>query len=133
MNSMDEWWNRFWADLIGRTSGPFAFRFFLQPAVAMLYAIRDGVKDARAGRPAYFWSLLTEDGHRGERLHEGWAAVARVIGLGAVIDLIYQIMVFRGVHPLQLVVIVLLLAFVPYLLLRGPVNRIARRFMRTRV
>jgi hypothetical protein len=42
-------------------------------------------------------------------------------------------MVFRGVHPLQLVVIVLLLAFVPYLLLRGPVNRIARRFMRTRV
>ena len=59
-------------------------------------------------------------------------AVARVIGLGAVIDLIYQIMVFRGVHPLQLVVIVLLLAFVPYLLLRGPVNRIARRFMRAR-
>ena len=91
------------------------------------------MNDARAGRPAYFWSLLTEDGHRGERLHEGWAAVARVIGLGAVIDLIYQIMVFRGVHPLQLVVIVLLLAFVPYLLLRGPVNRIARRFMRTRV
>ena len=129
---MDEWWNRFWGDLIGRASGPFAFRFVLQPAVAMLYAIRDGVKDARAGRPAYFWSLLTEDGHRGERLHEGWAAVARVIGLGAVIDLIYQIMVFRSVHPLQLVVIVLLLAFVPYLLLRGPVNRIARRFMRTR-
>jgi hypothetical protein len=132
MNSMDEWWNRFWADLIGRASGPFAFRFFLQPAVAMLYAIRDGVKDARAGRPAYFWSLLTEGAHRVERLQEGWAAVARVIGLGAVIDLIYQIMVFRSVHPLQLVVIVLLLAFVPYLLLRGPVNRIARRFMRTR-
>jgi hypothetical protein len=132
MNSMDEWWNRFWADLIGRASGPFAFRFFLQPTVAMLYAIRDGVKDARAGRPAYFWSLLTEGGHRRERLHEGWAAVARVIGLGALIDLIYQIMVFRRVYPLQLVVIVLLLAFVPYLLLRGPVNRIARRFMRTR-
>jgi hypothetical protein len=133
MMPMDEWWNRFWAELIGRTSGPFAFRFYLQPLVATLYAIRDGVKDARAGRPAYFWSLLTENGHRGERLHEGWAAVARVIGLGAVIDLIYQIMVFRSVHPVQLVVIVLLLAFVPYLLLRGPVNRIARRFMRTRV
>src|SRR4029453_1519524 len=86
MNSMDEWWNRFWADLIGRTSGPFAFRFVLQPAVAMLYAIRDGVKDARAGRPAYFWSLLTEGGHRGERLHEGWAAVGGGIGRGAGID-----------------------------------------------
>jgi hypothetical protein len=132
MNSMDEWWNRFWADMIGRTSGPFAFRFLLQPTVAMLYAIRDGVKEAHAGRPAYFWSLMTGRGDRRERLHEGWAAVARVIGLGAVIDLIYQIMVFHRVYPLQLVVIVLLLAFVPYLLLRGPVSRIARHFMRTR-
>src|SRR5262245_1024304 len=129
---MDEWWNRVGADVIGGTTGPFRFRLWLPPAMAILYAMRDSAAHARAGRPAYFWSLLTAEGHRGERLHEGWAAVARVIGLGAVIDLIYQIMVFRSVHPLQLVVIVLLLAFVPYVLLRGPVNRIARRFMRTR-
>jgi hypothetical protein len=132
MNSMDEWWNRFWADLIGRTTGPFAVRFLLQPTVAMLYAIRDGIKDAHAGRPEYFWSLLTGRSDRRELLHEGWTAVARVIGLGALIDLIYQLMVFRRVYPLQLVVVVLILAFVPYLLLRGPVKRIARRFMRTR-
>ena len=129
---MDEWWNRFWAELIGRTSGPFAFRFYLQPLVATLYAIRDGVKDAHAGRPAYFWSFLTRRETRGDLLHEGWAAVVRVIIVGTVIDLIYQLMVFRRIHPLQLAVIVLLLAFVPYMLLRGPVNRLARRFMRTR-
>jgi hypothetical protein len=57
---------------------------------------------------------------------------SRSRGLGALIDLIYQLMVFRRVYPLQLVVVVLILAFVPYLLLRGPVKRIARRFMRTR-
>jgi hypothetical protein len=130
---MDEWWNRFWTDLIGRTTGPFAFRFLLQPTVAMLYAIRDGVSDAHAGRPAYFWSVLTGHGDRRGLLHEGWAAVARVIGLGAAIELIYQIVVFRRFYPLELVVMVLLLAFVPYLLLRGPVNRIARHFMRARV
>jgi hypothetical protein len=100
--------------------------------VAMLYAIRDGIKDAHAGRPEYFWSLLTGRSDRRELLHEGWTAVARVIGLGALIDLIYQLMVFRRVYPLQLVVVVLILAFVPYLLLRGPVKRIARRFMRAR-
>jgi hypothetical protein len=133
MSSMGDWWNGFWADLIGRTTGPFAFRFLLQPAVAMLYAIRDGVRDADADRPAYFWSVVTGSSDRREQLHEGWAAVARVIGIGVAIDLIYQVMVFRRVHPLQLAVIVLLLAFVPYLLLRGPVNRIARHFMRTRV
>ena len=46
--------------------------FFPSASGGHASAIRDGVKDARAGRPAYFWSLLTEDGHRGERLHEGW-------------------------------------------------------------
>jgi hypothetical protein len=129
---MDEWWNHFWSDLVGRTSGPFAFRFFLQPAVAILYAIRDGMKDAHERRPAYFWSLLTRQGGRRKLLYEGWSAVARVIGLGAAIDLIYQIVVFRAVYPLQLVVIVLILAFVPYLVMRGPVNRIAQRSIRTR-
>jgi hypothetical protein len=129
---MDDWWNGFWADLIGRTTGPFAFRFLLQPAVAMLYAIRDGIHDAHAGHSPYFWSVLTGRCDRRQQLHEGWMAVARVIGIGVVMDLIYQIMVFRRVYPLQLAVIVLLLAFVPYLLLRGPVNRIAQRFIRTR-
>jgi hypothetical protein len=129
---MDEWWNRFWEDLIGRTSGPFDFRFFLQPAMAMLYAIRDGMKDAREGRPVYFWSLLTGQGDRRELLHEGWTAVARVIALGAAIDLVYQVIAFRRIHPLEVVVVVLFLAFVPYLLTRGPVNRVTRHFIRTR-
>lgn len=129
---MDEWWNRFWSDLVGRTSGPFAFRFFLQPAVAILFAIRDGMKDAQERRRAYFWSLLTGQHDRRALLREGWTAVARVIALGVVMDLIYQLIVFRRVYPLQLVVIVLLLALVPYLVMRGPVNRIVQRLSRTR-
>jgi hypothetical protein len=35
--------------------------------------------------------------------------------------------VFRSFRPIELVVIVLLLAFVPYLLLRGPINRLVHR------
>jgi hypothetical protein len=42
---------------------------------------------------------------------------------------LYQVIVFKTIHPLQLVVIVLGLAFVPYLLLRGPINRIARHWI----
>ena len=53
--------------------------------------------------------------------------VMRVLVLGVVMDVLYQLIVFKTIHPLQLVVIVLLLAFAPYLALRGPVNRIAQK------
>jgi hypothetical protein len=62
-------------------------------------------------------------------LREGWKAVARIAGLGAVMDAAYQIMVFRTIRAVELVVVVLLLAFVPYLLWRGPVNRIASHWI----
>ena len=35
-----------------------AFRFILQPVMAAIFAIRDGMKDARAGRSPYFWTVL---------------------------------------------------------------------------
>jgi len=97
--------------------------------MAALYAARDGIVDAREGRPAYFWSILSRRNNRVDLLREGWKAVARVIGLGVAMDLIYQVMVFRSVRLFQLVVIVLALAFLPYLVLRGPINRITRYFV----
>jgi hypothetical protein len=41
-------------------------------------------------------------------------------------DVIYQLIEFETFHPAEAVIIALLLAFVPYVLLRGPVARIAR-------
>ena len=52
-------------------------------------------------------------------------ATARIILLGLVMDVIYQIVVFDTFHPGEAAIVALLLAFVPYLLLRGPVARIA--------
>jgi hypothetical protein len=43
----------------------------------------------------------------------------------------YQLIVFCWVYPVELIVIVLLLAFVPHLLIRGPVNRLARTARKT--
>jgi hypothetical protein len=122
---MDDQLSQFISDLIGRLNGPFSFRFVLQPLMATLYALRDGVADSRANRSPYFWSLFTEPDQRRQRLREGWKAVARVVALGVLMDLLYQLLVFRWVHPLQLAVVVLGLALLPYVLLRGPVERIA--------
>ena len=124
---MEEVLARFWAELTGRWSGPFAFRFILQPAMGAFYAFRDGRKDAIAGHSPYFLSILFDPGRRPDLLREGWQAVSRVVALGIVMDALYQIVVLRSVRPLELIVIVLALAVAPYVLLRGPFNRLLRR------
>jgi len=43
-------------------------------------------------------------------------------------DVIYQFIEFKTFHPAEAVIIALLLAFVPYLLFRGPVARIVCRW-----
>src|SRR5215469_13369688 len=114
--------DRLWHDLIQRPDAPMRFRFILQPVMAAIVAIRDGLKDVRAGRKPYFRRALGVT-----RLREGLNATARIILLGIVMDAMYQIIVLGRFYPGEAVIIALVLAFVPYLLLRGPVARIARR------
>jgi hypothetical protein len=60
-------------------------------------------------------------------LREGLNATARIIILGLVMDAIYQVLVLRTFYPLEALVVALLLAFVPYLIVRGLVVRVWRR------
>jgi hypothetical protein len=113
-------------DLLARPTGPEAFRFYLQPAMATITAVRDGVKDARTGRSPYFWTVLANPNERRGRLNEGFTSTARILLLGLGMEAIYQARVLGTFYPGQAIIIILLLAFVPYLLLRGPVDRIAR-------
>ena len=124
---------RFLSDLVNRLSGPLMFRFILQPVMACIYAYRDGVRDAREGRPAYLWTVFRDPAERHRLLQEGWRAVSRVILLAVLMELVYQYIVFRAFRPLELLTVVLTLAFVPYLLLRGPINRFASRHWRPAV
>jgi hypothetical protein len=123
--------DRFWRDLAGRPTGPMALRFILQPSMAAIAAIHDGVKDARAGRAPYWWTVVRNSHDRVERLSEGLTATARIILLGLAMDVIYQYLVFKTFYPAEALVVALLLAFVPYLLIRGPATRIVRWRRRT--
>ena len=122
---------RVWMNVVGRVGGPMTFRIILQPTMATLLALRAGLKDAREGRPPYFWALLTDAANRADLLREGWRAIARVFLLAVIMDVIYQWIVARWVYPVEVVIVAILLAVVPYLLIRGPVNRIARRWRRS--
>ncbi len=116
---------RMWQNLLDRPTGPMAFRFLLQPTMAIIAAILDGWRDAKAGRSPYLWALLFRPGERAQRLSEGVISTARIILLGLGMDLIYQFIELKTFFPGEAAVIAVLLAFVPYLLLRGPAERVA--------
>jgi len=116
----------FWEDLIGRVGGPITFRLILQPSIAVILAIRDGLKDAKAGRPLYFWSLFTRSTERRQLLKDGWKSVGLVFVFAIVIDGVYQFIVCRWFYPGEALTVAIVLAIVPYLQIRGLANSIAR-------
>ena len=124
--------HRFWSDIVERAGGPMTFRFFLQPIMALIAAWHDGTRDAKLGRKPYLWGLMRGDAKvtRKQSLAEGVRSVGRVLVLGVVMDIIYQWRVFGGFHyPVETIVIATLLAFVPYLVFRGPIARWQRHRM----
>jgi hypothetical protein len=121
---------RFWGNFLARVGGPLTFRLVMQPLMASALAISAGIQDARQGRPPYFWTILTEKRLRRELIREGWSSAARIFFLAIVIDVVYQLMVVRWIYPLETLMVAICLALVPYLLIRGPVNRLARTLTR---
>lgn len=115
---------RIWHNTLDRAGGPMTFRFILQPIMASIAALYDGMADARNGRSHYLWTVLTDPAKRLGRLREGARATSRILLLGLTMDTIYQYIVFDTFHPAEAVIITLLLAFAPYVLLRGPVARL---------
>ena len=109
---------------VARLTGPMNLRLIGQPTVAAILAIRAGLRDARQDRPFFLSTLLRNPAHRRELLHQGWEDVGKVFLIAAILDVIYQLIVHRGVYRLELLLTAVTLAIVPYVLLRGPVTRV---------
>jgi hypothetical protein len=124
---MEDFLTRVGQDLAARVSGPMSLRLFIQPLMAVFFAVRAGLRDARSGRPAFFWSILTNPAERRSLLREGWKDVGKVFVMASVVDLVYQYIATRELRLGEALFMAFGLAIIPYLLLRGPVNRIARR------
>ncbi len=120
---------RIWQNLLERPAGPIDFRFILQPAMAALAALGGGLRDARSGRAPFLQAMLQEPAQRRARLDEALVATSRILLLGLIMDMAYQWIEFDSFHPAEAVIIAFLLAFVPYVLLRGLVARLARRWL----
>jgi hypothetical protein len=124
---MEDLISRIFENMVGRVYGAMHFRVYMQPAMAILFAVLDGKKDAADGRVPYFWSLFTEPRHRAALLREGWKSVAKIFILALVLDTVYQVIELHWFYPGEALLTAALLALVPYILLRGPANRIIAR------
>ena len=101
-------------------------RFYLQPTMAILFAIKDGIKDAKHGQPPYLWAVFTSSERRKELIHSGWKSIGKIIIIALLLDTVYQVMVLKRFYPGEMMIVALCLAVIPYILVRGPINRLVR-------
>lgn len=59
-------------------------------------------------------------------LQSGWKDVGKVFMFAILMDVVYQLIVVRWVYPVELLIIAIVLAILPYLLIRGPLSRMWR-------
>ena len=129
---MIEIFGRVWVNLSGRLTGPMNLRLIIQPTVATILAIRAGLRDAHQNRGPFLWAVLWNPAHRRELLKQGWKDVGTVFLIATILDVVYQLIVHRGVYILELLITAVALAVIPYVLFRGPISRIARVVFDTR-
>ena len=122
---MDDTLARIWDHLVGRLSGPLTLRLLLQPTMSSLFAVRDGLRDARAGRSPFLSTILGHPDDRRRLIREGLIAIGKLAVSAIIVDFVYQLMVFRRIYPVEAIDVAFLLALIPYFVLRGPVNRMA--------
>jgi hypothetical protein len=112
-------------DLPKRLAGPGRFRFILQPLIATILGIRNGLADARAGRPPYLWAVLFRRDLRGEMMRTGLATVANLLLMGILMDSVFQWVLLGASYPGAALVVGPVLIVTPYTIARALSNRFA--------
>lgn len=126
MNAIYEMFARSIEQLLGRASGPLHFRLLVMPTVVTFLAIRAHLRDVREGKSTKLWAFLTDPIERRRLFRSGLKDFGKVFIVACVLDAIYQFVVLRAFHPIEMLIVAVACAIVPYLLIRGPVTRIVR-------
>ena len=79
------------------------------------------------------WGILTQPAGRAEAFRSAVKDVGRVFVMAVIMDTAYQLIALRGLRLLQVLVVAVACAIVPYVLVRGPVTFVARRLRRKEV
>ena len=117
---------RGWEHFVDRLGGPMSFRFLMQPAMAVFFAVRAGLADARDNKPTFLGCALSNPRSWRARMRLSWKDVGAVFIVAVILDAIYQVTVQSGIFALELLITATILALVPYMIVRDLSSRIAR-------
>lgn len=116
----------FLEDIPKRFTGAGHIRFIVQPTVATILGILNGLADVRAGRPPYLYGVLFHRGQRRPLLMSGFASIVNLILLGILLDSVFQWVLYGVSHPGAALVVGPTLVIAPYSIVRALTNRLAR-------
>ena len=108
-----------------RFTGPMWFRFILQPMVAIIVGIRDGMHDAQAGRPPLIWRLIFHPEGRGRDVKRTVESLWKPVVIATILDAIAQYLMFRAVYLGAAILVGTCIMAVPYFLARACAYRVA--------
>ena len=114
-------------ELAQRVNGPFHLRLLLQPTMALLFAVRDGRKDAKEDSDPYLRRLMGGKTERREAVSSAWASLAKILVMAVVLDSAFQFVTEHQIQLVQSIGIACLLCILPYSIMRGPASRFAGR------
>ena len=117
---------RGYGEMLARFGGPLNFRLFVMPTVVTAFAIRAGLRDAREGRLPGPWAFIVNPSERGWLFRSGLKDVGRIFVVAVALDTVYQLMVLRWVYPVQVLIVAVACAVVPFILFRGLTTLVAR-------
>jgi len=112
-----------WDRVLARVTGPLHFRLIVQPAVAILLGIRDGLRDAKAGEPPYLQAVLTHHETRKDKVESLWRSLRLGILVAIVLDALVQYLLFRSVRVVGALLVGTILMAFPYAIARALANR----------
>lgn len=61
--------------------------------------MRGGLADARAGSPPYLFGLIFDGERRQELMRSGLDTIRILLAMGIILDVVFQLVIYREVHP----------------------------------
>jgi hypothetical protein len=115
--------------LEARLSGPGKGRFILQPLMSTALGVRDGIRDAKEGKPPYLIRVLSSNEPAFDVVKIGLKSITIPLSLGVILDLILQKIIFNAMYLLPALFAGTVLVAFPYSVARALSNRVARRWL----
>jgi hypothetical protein len=109
-------------DMVG---GKGTLRFFIQPALAVVFGVIHGIRDHRRGREPYVLALVHARGHRFADLGKGLREILVPLGIAAILSYVFQYVNRSRISLLYGLIYAALFVALPYFITRALTNRIA--------